>query len=255
MGELDASRVRLLSTLARHAATAEEDARDRFARLLALRWDANAANDRFVEAMNEAIVSAARDAGHGKVKTVKAAEKAAPEVVEAVREKWKARATELVARWRSIDDRRDRALVELAHEIEPRPCPGTWTVAEAVSSSSYSTQGGGSLTYAGVRADLYAEDYRSHGLTVRVTHEDREVKGSGTFGRHGAIRSFRVEVEATRIDCEIARRRTVPGRDDLVEFVRGAWARGANARVFLPGLPWGFEEKHGISFFASIRSG
>ena len=164
-----------------------------------------------------------------------AGKKDGPEVIEAIRAPFDERAREIIDEQKAEREAADAALARLApsHPIADTrktvfsKVGETWT-------STYSSQGWGAKKYAENAAERMADDFRAHGVKVRVVWTPTSY--GGTF----------VLWAATDHESAAAVRH-LPGLD-LVEVVRLCWARGVNPRVYYPFLPHGFEEKHGLDY-------
>ena len=215
----------------------EQDARERFRRILALQMDLGKAQEEFDRKKTAEILRRVP------VKTVEKARKKAPAVVAEIDAAFAERARQWVERWSRWRKERDRALDDLAAEITPRRVEGVWTRLHRWSSADYLSQGYGSISYASGRAEIAAELLSGTGIPVRVVE---------TPGRSAV--EWAVEVETTDLDAEVLRRRPLSagGEGELVLFVRSCWRRALNPRVYLPLLPHGFEERHGIGWQGQV---
>lgn len=152
------------------------------------------------------------------------------EDMQAFVEAWVARRTETT----SLLDR-------LANQVDIRPSD-EWVEVFISYCSTYATVGLGVSTYTRERARDFADTLQANGFDAKVEHRHTEKR---------RLLGFAVLAKIHPEDVPILKRKDL--KVDLVEWVRGCWARGVNPRVYKPFLPHGFEEKHGISFANPTR--
>lgn len=102
------------------------------------------------------------------------------------------------------------------------------------SGHTYSTQGYGAKKYAEVLAKIDVEEAKFFGLEAKYEHK------TGVFDEF--LVSIKCSAETLQL---IEYKKGLP----LQERVRLCWLYGANPRVYMPFLPWGFEEKFGFDHF------
>jgi len=120
------------------------------------------------------------------------------------------------------------------------PLPGKkWHSVETVWLSTYRSQGWGAKTYAKASAETRLE-YLQNGspsIEFRLRYD-------------GELEEYGIEAKvASDLDTGIVRQRMKT--NGLREMVRSYWAKGTNPRVYLPGLPHGYEEENGLDFFGN----
>lgn len=131
-------------------------------------------------------------------------------------------------------------LGSLASELAPRPGP-VWTKVDEISELVYRTQTS-PLAYAQTSAELRALDFIEAGLDaeVRSRPRTREIE----HPRVNRVAAFEVWVQADALDVDIVK---FGGHGlDTAGWLQQIASRAMNPRVFVPGLPWGLEEKLGI---------
>lgn len=230
-----------LPTIPEPPNTEGQDPREAFETLLSAlqgenRVDLNAMDDAFTACRSEAFKKAwTQKFGKRKFNPNKANE-AFPELSNHFFNE----AERIAKEYHNLREKLRDQLDTLAEQIEPQP-GDTWTKAYSCNSTSYATQGLGAHSYARASAKSRIPHYERNGLEaeLRVEHRDN------------GISDYEVWVKADKLDVEIASRREGMS---LVDYVQWCWDNGSNPRVFMPYLPHGFEEQHGISFL-SRRSG
>ncbi len=123
--------------------------------------------------------------------------------------------------------------------------PGSeWLDWESVSEHSYSSQGWGARKYARQAAEQYQLHAEFNGLEAitdeRVETYDKTWGGGGTF----SVATYVVRVKvAEPIDLAILKHKPAPS---LKETMRHWLRKGVNPRVYMPFLPYGYEESVGL---------
>lgn len=214
-------------------------------------------------AYKEALYRNARAAGHSRSKCDRAMEgdygeasfkrMLGDEAFAEITEHFKAQSDEL---WDAISDRVNKSETEMQRLAKlTDPMPG----AERVRWSSTWPHSYASTTqgnhYARTMAEIGAEELNTWlGLKANVVevHVDTTLVTGQWLPKRVASYDVYVMVQAP-LDVEIARRSLK--RMPMGEAVRLAWAKGADARVYWPTLPWGFEEAHGFDFFGAPLAG
>ncbi len=201
-----------------------------------------------------AILAAAKGAGaKGKARTDW---RVALDRVPAVKDIWagfKLRADALATEQRAARDAREMQLRAAADAVPAGTVPRSPRLRPpehaAVPSSSYHTQGFGSMKYARAAAESQADAARAIGIPAEVhLIESRYVPGFGCGTTEG---TYIVLADCDPLGWQVARWRTpLP----LREVVRLAWKRGINPRVGMPFLPHGYEESVGLDFFGGERA-
>lgn len=157
-----------------------------------------------------------------------------------------------LAEHRAERTRLDAALAGAARQTPPRP-GRQGHVLDVVCSHEYSTQGWGADRYAQGAAEKRADVARRHWIEVDVVRACVLWDGAGAY--YAALPAHARTKEGDwhvvvyveeELDVELLRR--LPG-PDLVEFVRLAWKRGVNPRVYNPWIPHDFEARHGLDYF------
>lgn len=127
----------------------------------------------------------------------------------------------------------EQDFLNLSQEYQfPKDNGNNWEVYKTSYLYTYSTQGLGADSYARNALSTSVAHCTALGLENKVSY-DQEV---------GA---YRLWIKGDKVDVAIAQNK--PGLS-LVETVQVLWKSGVNPRVIFPFLPWGFEEKHGISY-------
>jgi len=166
------------------------------------------------------------------------------EAYEALQKSQEAVVEALYQEYKGKTESLDSALTLLAENMTPESGED-WTKWSVSWSSTYSSQGYGSIRYAQNAAEMKADHARFHNLEVEV----RKANARPAQGRYGiASADFEVWVKASPLDLEVLNRKPGP---DLREQVRLAWKRGVNPRVYNPYLPHGYEEKVGLDYFGN----
>lgn len=114
----------------------------------------------------------------------------------------------------------------------PKDNGDNWTVYKTSYLYTYSTQGLGADSYARNALSTSVAHCTALGLENKVSYDQE-------------VRAYRLWIKGNEVDVAIAQNK--PGLS-LVETVQVLWKSGVNPRVIFPFLPWGFEEKHGISY-------
>lgn len=155
-----------------------------------------------------------------------------------------ARADELYGQMRELKSRLDTlARTAAIHRAGPE---GYWHLLSSRHEGDYRSQGYGASRYAEGSVQLDADVARAEGFVDGV--DLLVLRGEGARGSGDQwLAVVRVEHE---LDVEILRR--LPGLP-LREQVRLCWKRGVNPRVYLPGLPHGFEERTGLDYFGGEK--
>jgi hypothetical protein len=127
----------------------------------------------------------------------------------------------------------EQSFEALSQEYQfPNDNGGNWTVYKTSYLYTYSTQGLGADSYARNALSTSVAHCTALGLENKVSYDQE-------------VRAYRLWIKGDEVDVAIAKNK--PGLS-LVETVRVLWKSGVNPRVIFPFLPWGFEEKHGISY-------
>lgn len=87
------------------------------------------------------------------------------------------------------------------------------------------------------QAELEAQGFKVH---VQLMNEQTAGDRWGT--RHG---EYVIWINADKPTAKVLKEK--PGLP-LVDVVAACWKNGVNPRVYMPTLPHGFEERHGISY-------
>lgn len=153
-----------------------------------------------------------------------------------IRAKYTTAIEQTMAARREEADQVKETLANLADTIPVVP-GDTWVKRATVSTVDYGSQGLGANTYARASAQQKAEHYVLAGLAaeVRVRHSEN-TRSDLTY--------FEVWVQASEEDCEIAYYKS---GQSFKDWLQGCWDKAINPRVLLPGLPWGIEEKLGVT--------
>lgn len=149
------------------------------------------------------------------------------ERVEALRAPYMQRATA----WRERASEASQRANAIADELTPAAGPLAFELG-VVYASTYSTQTRPG-SYVRGAAERLADVAREYQIPVEV------VPGNVPGDLHV------VAHVASQLDGEVLARKPGP---PLREQVRRCWARGVNPRVYLPGLPHGYEERNGFDF-------
>lgn len=245
------------------SAVAEQDAlRAEFARQLrakreahADRWGAYSRDHQFARDLVAEVEAAVRPLGWKPKKGKTVADTpldsftpAQRAIVEECRTRYTARVESVAgpakAREKAADDELCRLaqIVDVRAGEEPREVRRVWT-------TTYASQGFGAESYARSSAEGALDAARSLGVrcdVLRVPDLDERgrEKRTGQWAQAWPTYVARAWV-AEELDVEVLRRRAV----SLRETVRLMWARGSNPRVFIPGLPHGYEERAGLDHF------
>ena len=107
--------------------------------------------------------------------------------------------------------------------------------------STYSTQTDAS-GYARRRAQIWKAQAEALGLHAEVAEQQRSVEKLHAW-------NVTVDVEDPVLDVELIKAHPL----ELREQVRLCWKLGSNPRVYMPCLPYDFEQKHNLNYFGGTR--
>lgn len=152
--------------------------------------------------------------------------------------------SEIKAQYQELLDRNSESLKQKLKELEksfealsqdyqfPKDNGDSWEIYASSHTFTYATQGLG--------ADSYA---RNALCTAKAHCEAWGLETKTTFDKEAG--AYRLWIKGDEVDVAILKNKP---EMSLAETVQALWKSGVNPRVIFPLLPWGFEEKHGISF-------
>lgn len=192
------------------------------------------------QAMLNAALLADYRARHPKVKepTLKRAWKEDPNECRALLEVAKQRYDAESKMARDWIDAGNRLAFDIAQELTPR-AGAERHLSHAAWFGTYRSQGFGQDRYTIAEAESHADQARAFNIPVEVTPSE-----------DGMSLNVHVHVESD-LDVEILIRRPL----SLREQVRLFWKRGVNPRVYMPFLPYGYEEKQGLDYHGNEKGG
>ena len=127
----------------------------------------------------------------------------------------------------------EQDFLNLSQEYQfPKDNGNNWEVYKTSHLYTYLTQGLGADSYARNALSTSVAHCTALGLETKTTYD-------------GEVNAYRLWIKGDEVDVAIAQNK--PGLS-LAETVQALWKSGVNPRVIFPFLPWGFEEKHGISY-------
>lgn len=127
----------------------------------------------------------------------------------------------------------EQDFLNLSQEYQfPKDNGNNWEVYKTSYLYTYLTQGLGADSYARNALSTSVAHCTALGLETKTTYD-------------GEVNAYRLWIKGDKVDVAIAQNK--PGLS-LAETVQALWKSGVNPRVIFPFLPWGFEEKHGISY-------
>lgn len=127
----------------------------------------------------------------------------------------------------------EQDFLNLSQEYQfPKDNGDNWEVYKTSHLYTYLTQGLGADSYARNALSTSVAHCTALGLETKTTYD-------------GEVNAYRLWIKGDEVDVAIAQNK--PGLS-LAETVQALWKSGVNPRVIFPFLPWGFEEKHGISY-------
>lgn len=170
--------------------------------------------------------------------------------LSAIREPFMKRAAEIQDPLLQREKELGKRANELAEDLQVHPGEKRLKLKE-YSSTTYSTQGYGAISYAQNNAKIASLEAETHGVKSEVVEVDRGcVKRHWPIHDSSAMKDFQVWVFVEdELDVEILRRKPV----SLREHIKACWKHGINPRVMNPYLPYGIEEKLGLDYFGNEK--
>lgn len=134
--------------------------------------------------------------------------------------------------WRKKEEKLDSLIYQMAQGLTPRKTD-TKSLFARISSYNWSTQGYGAARYARNAVDRNLSEIEANGISgLAEKDEDNDFP------------SWNVYAYTDEEGIEIIKNKPIP----LAKIVHGYWSRGANPRVDMPYLPYGYEESVGLRY-------